>query len=291
MGAEDWMLRNIDRRREHREEFSPIMERAHEKAHELFRDPDYAIQSADFIDLYGTVQVQADVHKAQEKMRQFRLTDTPIERNSKKIADVLEAIVLEESEMSEWLGNATTLHTTPYDDIVNHVDMLAEWYTPQDGSRLMALAVDVTFGTQTADQKLLNIKKEIDSGALGRVKYFKDARGSFKGTRYNVPRSIIGVSQKTVEDLAQLWVNGEKKQLGGHPVQKVFVGQMHSQLLLMRDYAHRNGQASVAQAYDEALSAVSPVHSSKLDIDATHIQKDPVVAALADKTRLIFGAR
>lgn len=289
MGAEDWMLRNIDRRRERREEFSPIMQRAHEKAHELFRDPDYAIQSSDFIDLYGAVQVHSDVQEAREKLRHYHLNYTPFERNSKKIADILEAIVLEESEMSEWLGNATTLHTTPYDDIMNHVDMLAEWYTPQDGSRLMALAVDVTFGTQKAEQKLLSIKKEIDAGTLGRVKYFKDARGSFKGTRYNVPRSIIGVSQETVENLAGLWVNGEKKQLGAHPVQKVFVGQMHSELLLMRDYAHRNRQVEVARAYDEALSAVSPVHSSKLDIDAKAIQRDPVVIALADKARQIFG--
>lgn len=288
MSAEDWILRGIDRRREQRIELPLSLERAYTKAQEVLRDPDYAIQMTDFEDVYGD-QIRNDTALVKKLESKFKTEETPQLRNTKKIADVLEAIVLMQSEMSEWLGNATTLRTSPFDDYVNKVDMLAEWYTPQDGSRLLALAVDVTFGPTAIDKKLQEIKREIDSGELGKVKYFKDARGSFKGTRFNVPRTVIGVSQKVVENLAHLWIEGEKKQLGVHPVQGVFINQMHSQLLMMRDYAHRNRHFTVADSYDEALSAVSPVHSDKIDIDIRSLQTDMVAEEISRKTRSLFG--
>lgn len=290
MSAEDWILRGIDRRREQRIELPLSLERAYTKAQEVLNNPDYSIKSAEFSDVYGD-QIEKDEALVRKLEARFRADQTPQSANTKKIADVLEAIVLMQSEMSEWLGNATTLRTSPYDDYVNKVDMLAEWHTPQDGSRLLALAVDVTFGPTAIDKKLQEIKAEIDKGELGRVKYFKDARSSFKGTRFNVPRTVIGVSQKVVENLAHLWIEGEKKQLGTHPVQGIFINQMHSQLLMMRDYAHRNKHFIVADAYDESLSAVSPVHSDKIDVDTSALNADVVVEEITRKTRSLFGSR
>lgn len=290
MGFEDRFLGALDRRREKREELSPTLSRAHEKAKKnVLNNPDYVIQEGDFIEAYGSERVAADIELTKRLERKFKLEETTQTINSKRIAETLEAIVLMQSEMSEWLGNATTLKTSAFDDYVNKVDMLAEWYTPQDGSRLLALAVDVTFGMNTIQKKLDDIKKEIDSGKLGSVRYFKDTRGNFVGTRNNVPRTVIGVGQPVVENLASLWLEGEKRQLGAHPVQKIFIDQMNIQLTLMREYAHKSGHGLISDAYDEALSAVRPVHSSKIDMNTQSLELDPVAKEITERARRTFS--
>ena len=292
MGFEDKFLAGLDRRRERREELSPTMTRAYERARkQVLENPDYSIQESAFADIYGAERVEADMEVVKRLERRFTDGQTTESMNAKKIAETFEAIILMQSELSEWFGNATTLKTAKYDDYKNKVDMLAEWYTPEDGTRLLALAVDVTYGIQAVQKKFEDIKAEIDSGRLGSVRYFKDSRDNFMGTRNNVPRTVIGVSQSVVEQLASLWLEGEKRQLGQHPVQRVLVDQMNTQLLLMRDYAHRTNQGLVANAYDEALSAVRPVHSSKLDIRTQSLDADPVAKEIARKTQEVFRTR
>lgn len=121
------------------------------------------------------------------------------------------------------------------------------------------------------------------------MRYFKDVRGNFTGVRNNVPRTVIGISQPVVENLSQLWVNNEQRELGKHPIQKIFPDQMGIELGAMRDYAHRQGQSDVADAYDEALAAVRPVRLSKSGISAGALEQDPVHTEIVSQTRAIFG--
>jgi hypothetical protein len=290
MSFENRLLGNIDRSRENRSELSPLMERAYGKAREILRNPEYSIQEKDFIPVYGEDRVDSDLAKVHRLETSFNRDRSAKEINAKKIADVLEAIVLTQSEMSEWLGDATTLGSSRYDDYVNKVDMIAEWFSPQEGSRLLGLAVDVTFGLDAVQKKMRDMRAEVDAGRLGSIRYFRDERGDFMGTRNNVPRTVIGISQPVVQQLASLWIEGEKRQLGEHPIQRVFIDQIASQLRGMEQYALKKGQTGIAHAYRTALTAVEPVEAAKKHIAAGELSRDIVAEEIALQSAHLFKA-
>ncbi len=288
MGYEDRILQNIDRSRQNRSELHPVLERGYEKARGVLENPEYSIQETDFIPIYGEDAVRRDLAHVEKLEGYFAENQGVAERNTKKIADTLEAIVLTQSEMSEWLGDAKTLRSSRFDDYINKVDMIAEWSSGAEGTRVLGLAVDVTFGLIGVQKKLREIKAEIDNGVLGSIRYFKDERGDFMGTRNNVPRTVIGVSQPVVQELARLWVEGEKKLLGQHPVQRVFIDQIATQLRSMERYAERTGKFDVAMAYRKALAAVTPVEDSKQGIVAGELANDLVVQEIQSQLKQNF---
>jgi hypothetical protein len=289
MNPESAALRNIDRNRQNRLELSPTIKNAHERAmRDVLTNPDYAIQEDEFVGVYSANDIAADRAEVARLERIFSQRDTPEEVNTKKIADVLEAIVLMQSEMNEWLGSATTLRTSKFDDYKNKVDMLAEWSHPEDGSRVLALAVDVTFGSTSVEKKLSEIRDEINSGTLGKVRYFRDSDNQFMGTRNNVPRTVIGISQPMVEELAQLWLANDNKALAKHSVQRQFLVQIVHQLTTMRDYAARIGKDDVVKAYNQALVIARPLLDSKSVIERGDYSEDPVAKSIREKTKEFF---
>lgn len=289
MNPESAALRNIDRNRRNRLELSPTIKNAHERAtREVLSNPDYAIQEDEFTGVYSANDIAADKAEVARLERIFAQRDTPEKVNTKKIADVLEAIVLMQSEMNEWLGSATTLRTSKFDDYKNKVDMLAEWSHPEGGSRVLALAVDVTFGSTSVEEKLTEIRNEINSGTLGKVRYFRDSDKQFMGMRNNVPRTVIGVSQPMVEELAQLWLANDNKALAKHSVQRQFLVQIVYQLTTMRDYAARIGKDDVVKAYNQALVIARPLLDSKSIIDRGDYSEDPVAKSIREKTKEFF---
>lgn len=291
MNAEHSAMGNIDRNREKHYELSPLMHKAHEKAvRDVFMDPDASIQEAEFDSVYGKEAVTKDVALADYLEKKFSAENSVQMKNAHKIAEVFEAIVITQSEMSNWLGpNAHTLKTSRFDDFVNKVDMLAEWTSVSEGKSILALAVDVTFSAGAIAKKMAAIKAEIDSGQLGSVRYFKDIDGSFLGTRRNVPRAVIGVSEAMVGELASLWVNGEKKELGVHAVQKLLVNQMSQQLAYMRSYAERTGRDHIVQAYDQALATMKRLRDNQMSITLTDaLRQDPVSLEISEQTKAHF---
>jgi hypothetical protein len=292
MGFEDRILGNIDRRRQNRLELSPVLERGYEKAVRVLNTPEYSIQESEFApDIYTQEAVDRDLAHVKKLEGYFAENDTPESINSKKVADVLEALVLTQSEMSNWLGDAKTLRSSRFDDYVNKVDMIAEWHSPEEGSRVLGLAVDVTFGFSAVQKKLREIRAEIDSGKLGSIRYFKDERGDIMGTRNNVPRTVIGVSQPVVQELARLWIEGEKKLLGEHPVQRAFIDQVTTQLRQMQRYAESRGKHDVAFAYKTALATVAPIEEQKKqEVQLGALVADPVYAEIASQLQQQFKA-
>lgn len=289
MNPESAALRNIDRNRRNRHELSPTIKNAHERAvRDVLTNPDYAIQESEFEGVYSASDIAADKAEVERLERIYSSQETPESRNSKKIADVLEAIVLMQSEMNEWLGSATTLRTSKFDDYKNKVDMLAEWSHPEDGSRVLALAVDVTFGSEQVEKKMRDIRKEINSGSLGKVRYFRDSDNQFMGTRNNVPRTVIGVSQPMVEELARLWLANDNRALAKHSVQRQFLVQIVHQLTVMRDYAARIGKDEVVKAYNQALVIARPLLESKSIIDKGDYSEDPVAKNIRESAREFF---
>lgn len=291
MGFEDRILHGIDQRRERRQELPPVMERAYGKAQEVLANPDYAIQERDFVQVYGEEQVKSDLELVKRLQQRFSSGQTPMEANSKKTADIFEAIMLKESELSEWFGNATTYKTAAFDDFTNKIDMIAEWDSEREGSRVVALATDVTFGVSAVRKKLEQIRQEIDHGSLSMLKYFKDTRGDFMGTRRNIPRTVIGLAQPTVSELAGLWMNGEKRQLGEHPAQREIAEQMRIQLEAMEKYASAIGQNGIAQSIRQSLVPVAELEESKRSFRLGTLAQDPVALEIRHHTADLFKTR
>jgi hypothetical protein len=292
MNPERAAMNSIDRSRERRIELSPIMNRAYERAQaEVLQNPDYVIQEKDFEGVYHAA-VQSDIAYADRFEKKFSEDRTEHYYTSKKISDTFEAIVLMQSEMNEWLGsNATTLRTARYDDIVNKVDMLAEWKSPTEASQFLALAVDISFGMKQIEKKLITIRHEIEKGELGTIRYFRDEAGNIMGTRRNVARTVVGISPMVIEELAGLWMGNKNKELGAHPMQRVMVDEMGFQLSMMMQYANKLGKFDVAQAYQQALNAMQTVRSEKKVIDIGDLAKDPVRMEIVEQTRSIFSTR
>ncbi|MEK7553130.1 MAG: hypothetical protein AAB504_00340, partial [Patescibacteria group bacterium] len=93
------------------------------------------IRPEDFIDLYGTKNVEEDIKYVKKMEEKFKQEDSPEKQELKKIASVLEAIIYEQAEVNDWLGSeATTIKSSRYDDIKNGVDSIVEFYKEEDFS-------------------------------------------------------------------------------------------------------------------------------------------------------------
>ncbi len=289
MGIEDRLERSLDAARERRLELSPVMKTAYEKALTVSKNPAYAIQMEDFESAYRG-EVKSDLRTVERLEKEQAAQNTPQQEIAKRIAEVMEAIVLSEAELSNWLGDASTIKASKYDDLVNGIDMFAEFRPSAEGTSTLALAVDVTFGTQTARKKLEDIKQQIRSGVLSEAKYYQDSDGDFMGMRKNIPRVVIGVSQATVEELAGLWVNGKKRELGAHPVQRAFLEEIYAQLRAMYDYAKSVGNETTARAYVPAMGIVRKLLEEKrAAFTYGTIAEDPVFQDIMDQTVRVFG--
>lgn len=291
MNAERSAMNAIDRGRERRLELSPMMQQAHEKAErEVLHNPDYVIQERSFDKVYDPQTIASDIALADRLSRQFDERMTSSERVTKKIADTFEAIMLMQTEMGNWLGeSATTLKTSRFDDYTNKVDMLAEWAAPGEGTRIMALAVDVTFGVRSIEKKLTDIRHEIEAGKLGSVRYFRDEKGTLMGTRFNVARTVVGISQPVIEELSRLWVEGKNKALGEHPIQRVILAEMAFQLSQMEKYAAKLGKHDIAESYRDALAGLRKVLEEKRNIDIGSLTDDPVRREIIEQTKKQFA--
>lgn len=270
---------SIDGLRGSRLELSPRMRNAHEQIQaQVFKNESYVIRPADFTSIYSSDTIEADLALGRRLQQKFDVGTTPFDKNTKKIAEVLEGIVLMHSELSNWLGNARTLKTSQYDDFVNGVDMVSEWNS-REGSGILALAVDVTFGAQATAKKIDRIKSELAQGRLGEIKYFR-TEDQILQPRTNVPRIVIGVSQEVVDELAGLWLLKDNKALANHPIQKLFLNQMSMQLSRMKTYAASIGQEQCAVACDQTHAIIKRILENKASIMLGELKDDPVAVAL-----------
>ena len=255
------------------EALPPVIEQAYKQMLEKLKDPAYAVEMDSFkkhtVDgqekgVYAPEEVERDKAEVARLNTIFQKDVTPEHENANKMAKLFEGILMEQSELSNWLGeNAKTVMTAPFDDYKNGVDMYAEWNNAEEGTKLLALAVDITFSPMALTKKFDRIKDEINRDELGQIKYFRDEYGDFMGRRTNVPRAVIGVSPRVIQELSALLVHKDNAKLGSHPVQRLIVEQIHEQLTAMRDYAQEVGSNNALRAYTQALSVINSLVKEK----------------------------
>lgn len=233
-----------------------VFERANEEIEQ------YAIKLEDFSDLYGEENISKD-KKEVERLEAIFSQDSKEAQQTNKLATVFEAILCEHSELSEWLGpNVFTIKTSRYDDIKNGVDGVAEFHEDNSSASHLALAVDITFSSDTS-KKFERIKNEINSGKLAKIKYFKSEQMKIRGELANVPRVVIGVEARTVKELADLWTSKDNRALGKHPVQFQILKEIIAELETFKNYANKIGKEKLVKIFNRDLNLVKKIYENK----------------------------
>ncbi len=217
------------------------------------------IDPESFRDLYGNTNVNRDLVYVADRKARFAKEDRSEQGELRKLAKIFEAIVHEQAEMSNWLGeDAHTIRPSEFDDIANGVDSIVEFQQGDTAASHLALAIDVTFNSQ-AEDKLRRIKKEIEQGEMSHIRYFESEFMGFRGELSQVPRVIIGADRKAVGELVEMWMEGGPRALADHPIQQQIVREIAMQLEAFSSYARSKNQTEVASVYTKTQGIVDGI--------------------------------
>ncbi|MBI4121133.1 MAG: hypothetical protein HY457_02670 [Parcubacteria group bacterium] len=242
-----------------------VLELASEKAEKRLTEDQIDFTNPEFRGVFTDAAVEKDMQYLARVEAAIKEGETERSRDTFRLARILEAIIHEQTELANWLGSgATTIKTSRLDDIANGVDEVVEFRKDEGHTAHLGLGIDVTLGTHFLGQKFERIRKEIESGKLAQVRYFKSSDGSFVGTLPLLPRVIVGAERRHITELARLWVNNKNKELAEHPFKKVLIAEIIEQLRAFREYARfeamrqtqpaeRERREGVIRAYERAL--------------------------------------
>lgn len=204
--------------------------------------------------------VQADAETARNLKMVFR-EKMKGDRERQKLAQyatVLEAIIYQQIELSDWFGpEAETKAPTEYDDFINQMDVIVEF---KDSDLILAL--DTTLcRNEKLEYKFMKIMDRISAGQLSEIKYYPGE--DTIGRRKNVPLAIVGADTKTIEELSELWLNKENKALAAHPFSLQILEEIIFQLKSFAEFAELIKKDQVAQKYRQLLSKLEEIYQQK----------------------------
>ncbi len=239
---------------------------------------------------YGEERVRRDKERIEKKKREIGELGT----GPTKKAQLLEALLTEQIELSNWFGESTyTIVPAEFDDLFHGVDLALE-IEDEDGIKHLALGVDVTSSPISIRKKLKIIKDHIANGTLTAMEYFhsEDHNPDFYGTMSNIPQVVIGADGKTIKELGELWMLAyglakirsnskqpplspeseayQKKsakealqQLAGHRVQTLLLEEIKMQLTVFKRFAQERGKNEVSEKFSSTLTLIDSILSSK----------------------------
>jgi len=237
-----------------------IIELAYPKALEVIKSDE--INPEDFKNCKGykdgAIKMDLDFVARQED--RFSKRELPEQEKARKLAIIFEAIIHEQAELSDWLGqDVITKKASRYDDYNNGIDTIAEFAHPKGN---LVLAIDVTTANPT--KKLEGIKNDIDKGTLSHIKYFESSDEKFKGHfRGIAPKVIVGAEHRAVLRLASMWLKNEKKELGAHYMQLQILDEIVAQLDVFMRYADKIGQKNLGNIYEKQRDLIVAIRESK----------------------------
>jgi hypothetical protein len=244
-----------------------FLERAYERAALVLNHKE--INPLHFTALYGAEYVRNDIAEVERLEKRFSAEMSPEDRENAMLAQVFEAIIHEEGDAKGkgvgaggWFGpEAHTIASSRYDDIKHGVDTIIEFRRQTDAAYL-GLAVDVTFSTSVED-KLRRIRDEVKSGELTRLKYFESEFLGFRGELSGVPRVVVGVERKTVQELVEQWMEGNTETLKTSQVQHQLLFEIQMQLEAFEKYAESHGKTTTAGICARGRAIVEGIIRSK----------------------------
>lgn len=261
---------------------------------------------------YGPERIERDKERIERKKKEIKELGT----GPTKKAQLLEALLTEQIELSEWFGeNTFTIVPAEFDDLFHGVDLALE-IVDDNELRHLALGVDVTSSPVAIRKKLKIIKDHIANGTLTSMEYFhsEDHNPDFYGTMANIPQVVVGVDGKTIKELGDLWMSAyglaklqrdskqlplspesaehqkklsreAKQKLADHRVRILMLEEIKMQLTVFHKFAKEKGQNEVADKFLSTLTLIDSILSSKetpsID-DVFKNQEDAVFQSLVD---------
>ncbi|MFH1473032.1 MAG: hypothetical protein ABIF06_01280 [bacterium] len=261
-------------------------DKAAEKAEGVLAD---RIQETDFGDVYPEEKIAKDKETVENLKRKFESKQGQGDLEVKKDADIIEAIILEQGELSQWFGeNAFTHGASEYDDFINGIDLLVEFKRPNNPeAEHLALGVDVTFTTDTT-AKFERLRQQIEDRTLAKMDYFPFGDTESRGFKDKLPEVIVGVERRTIRELEELWLEKDQKNLEKHRIQIMILMQIGAQLDTFSEYAVSIGREDLADIYESRLRIIKKILAKKNDIYnsvALDLDMDSVHFAITDYMR------
>jgi len=184
----------------------------------------------------------------------------------KNVSDLFEAAFIDLVHRLKLLGENTEIRYSPYDDFRNGVDAVIVIKDSQ-GRVTLAVGLDVTFSKLDIDKKLGHIKFEIEKGTLATIKY----PGKGEKSVDHVPRCLIALDLRTVEQLIRLWLYEEEnsvKTIRSHHAFRKILTEITEELRVFatesKSYQAKDG-LSKARKYFEKLMAELPPSSEETE--------------------------
>ncbi|MBI3638316.1 hypothetical protein HY227_01065 [Candidatus Wolfebacteria bacterium] len=207
-------------------------------------------------------QKAVDERKAEQDQR---INSSSFEKDKHKKTIISEATFLKMVKEYGHLGpESTIIKTSKYDEFENKTGFVVEIPTKsKHTTSYLALSVDITFDYDN-DEKFNEIRKEIESGNLAEIKYFKSK--GFQGTLFRVPRVIFAVDFKTIKDINDLGggIDEEsKKELREHFIQFQFLEEALMQFRAFKKYALSIGKKEIASVYEGAESVIKEIYEER----------------------------
>jgi hypothetical protein len=261
------------------------------------------ISTREFEGVYSKEEIERDL-KSVEHKKEFFDTLSPLMKRAK----ILEALLAEQIELSDWLGkDVMTIIPSEYDDLYHGVDLAVE-FQKDETLQYLAMGIDVTTSSSFAlETKMILIRSGIESGDLTQMKYFTSERLSdFHGRMGNIPSIVVGADARTINELAELWLTIEKskrsnpgtdtatleelrehareaqQKLAHHRVQVLILKQMEIQFEAFGQYAKKKQKNEQASKFDSLLKLVRDILKQKRvsPVDERSNDNDDVFQAL-----------
>lgn len=207
-------------------------------------------------------------------------------------AEILESIIKDSIELSDWMGgNCYTAETSEYDDRANHTDFVIEW-EGEDGE-ITRLAVDITSAEddEVIRKKEGYIKRELQRGHMTKLKYFRsEAAPDFEGTITGIPRIVLAIEKEGVQDLSKDIVNKNPREIAKNPEQLLLLEQVRRQMLDQVEYSLSlvlekisNNMSSLDQEEQDELKALA---QSAINLEQSPDTISDVLAVMDEKEKL-----
>jgi len=241
------------------------------------------IRLEEFEDIYGPEEIERDLRSIEKKRAKMDGLDSALYKR----AQLLEAILAEQIELSDWFGEKVmTIVPSEYDDLFNGIDLTAEF--EKEGSyQYMAMGIDVTSSANPVRKKLEIIKQHIKDETLTQMKYFKSERNDIQGRFGKIPQLLIGADARTINELSDLWLTVHKsrhsgkdlnrseleelkqkakeaqEKLANHRTAMLILEELREQLNIFAQFAEKNNSLETAEKYRNLLKLVEKAIQTK----------------------------
>ncbi|MBI4121648.1 MAG: hypothetical protein HY470_01685 [Candidatus Ryanbacteria bacterium] len=256
-------MRNIEIGGDWQEAGKTPLERAEHRARKTFTT--YKVQMEDFrgISAYADT-LPRDIKKVEERRRLYaeKMSRDPRNAEAHKLSMIFEGLTLDmiNNKQTRWFGESIEAQkTSEFDDYENAVDLILTVKDQQRPDRYLTLAIDVTYSVLERDHKFIEIQEEVSSGRLSRVKYFRASDGTY-GLN-NVPRAVVAIDRKTLDELTLLWSNGNLADLEVHQARFMVLDELFVQMKAFAELARAKKHSEAADQFEHLARVIEGVLS------------------------------